>query len=237
MMSLRALIISFLLIILGACASQPQMEPTSGFSPIQPLPKQKPIQATGSIFANGQDLFGDLRSYQAAEIQIGDLITVLLNETTQASRTSNLATSRVGANDVINQGRIDAVVNKVESASGRGLGGLFDLFPTTGSSVTSSGSGTAGQGASLTGSISAMVVEILANGNLVIIGEKQLALTEGSEFIQIKGIIRPADIQPDNTILSQRIANAQISYRGTGDLVNASKPSWGTGLLYKFWPF
>ena len=236
-MSLRALIISFLLIILSACVSQPQMEPTADFSPIQPMPKQKPIQVTGSIFANGQDLFGDLRSYQAAKIQVGDLITVLLNETTQASRTSNLATSRVGANDVINQGRIDAVVNKVESASGRGLGGFFDLFPTTGSSVTSSGSGTAGQGASLTGSISAMVVEILANGNLVIIGEKQLALTEGSEFIQIKGIIRPADIQPDNTILSQRIANAQISYRGTGDLVNASKPSWGTGLLYKFWPF
>jgi hypothetical protein len=61
-----------------------------------------------------------------------------------------------------------------------------------------------------------MVVEVMANGNLVIVGEKQLALTEGSEFIQVKGIIRPADIQPDNTVLSQRIAHAQISYRGTG---------------------
>lgn len=128
-------------------------------------------------------------------------------------------------------------LSKFERATNRGLGGFFDLFPTTGSTVTSTGSGTAGQGASLTGSISAMVVEILANGNLVIIGEKQLALTEGSEFIQVKGIIRPADIQPDNTILSQRIAHAQISYRGTGDLANASKPAWGNKLLYKFWPF
>ena len=82
-----------------------------------------------------------------------------------------------------------------------------------------------------------MVVEVLANGNLIIMGEKQLALTEGNEFIRVKGIIRPADIQPDNTVLSQRIANAQISYRGTGELASASRASWGTGLLYKFWPF
>ena len=103
--------------------------------------------------------------------------------------------------------------------------------------LASEGTGTAGQTASLTGSISAMVVEVLANGNLIIVGEKQLALTEGTEFIQVKGIIRPADIQPDNTILSQRIAHAQISYRGTGQLARASNTSWGTGLLYKFWPF
>ena len=81
-----------------------------------------------------------------------------------------------------------------------------------------------------------MVVEVLSNGNLVIIGEKQLALTEGSEYIRLKGIIRPSDIQPDNTVLSQRIASAQISYRGTGELASASRASWGTGLLYKLWP-
>ena len=231
-MSLRALIISFLLIILSACVSQPQMEPTTDFSPIQPMPKQKPIQVTGSIFANGQDLFGDLRSYQAAKIQVGDLITVLLNETTQASRTSALSTSRATANDVIGVNQKDSIIAKIGFGSG-----FFNGAETDGANISSDGSGTAGQAATLTGSISAMVVEVLANGNLVIVGEKQLALTEGSEFIQVKGIIRPADIQPDNTVLSQRIAHAQISYRGTGDLAAASRPSWGTGFLYKFWPF
>jgi flagellar L-ring protein precursor FlgH len=208
------------------------MEPTADFSPIQPMPKQKPIQVTGSIFANGQDLFGDLRSYQAAEIQVGDLITVLLNETTQASRTSALSTSRATANDVIGVNQKDSIIAKIGFGSG-----FFNGATTDGANISSDGSGTAGQAATLTGSISAMVVEVLANGNLVIVGEKQLALTEGSEFIQVKGIIRPADIQPDNTVLSQRIAHAQISYRGTGDLATASKPSWGTGMLYKFWPF
>lgn len=231
-MSLRVLIISLLLIFLNACASQPQMEPTADFSPIQPIPKQEPIQVTGSIFANGRDLFGDLRSYQATGVQVGDIITVLLNETTQASRTSALSTNRASTNNVIGVNQKDSIVANI------GFGaGFFNGVATDGANISTNGSGTAGQAATLTGSISAMVVEVLANGNLVIVGEKQLALTEGSEFIQVKGIIRPSDIQPDNTVLSQRIAYAQISYRGTGDLATASKPSWGTGLLYKFWPF
>ena len=87
------------------------------------------------------------------------------------------------------------------------------------------------------GSVASTVVDVMSNGNLIIFGEKQLALTEGSEFIQLKGVIRPSDIQPDNTVLSNRIANAQFSYRGTGDLANGSKPGWGTRLLYKVWPF
>lgn len=217
---------------LSACAAQPKMIPTAEFAPVQPIPAEKPSQVTGSIFTNGQDLFGDLRSYQGSDIKVGDLITVLLNETTQASRTSALTTSRESANDVIGENQKDTIIREI------GFGtSFFNGAKTTGSSISSEGSGTAGQQASLSGSISAMVVEVLANGNLVIVGEKQLALTEGTEFIRVKGIIRPADIQPDNTILSQRIAHAQISYRGTGNLASASKPPWGSKLLFMFWPF
>ena len=193
---------------------------------MQPIPAQKPTQVTGSIFTNGQALFGDLRSYQGSDIKVGDLITVLLNETTQASRTSALTTSRETANDVIGDNQKNTIIREL------GFGtSFFNGAKTTGSNITSEGTGTAGQQASLSGSISAMVVEVLDNGNLVIVGEKQLALTEGTEFIRIKGIIRLADIQPDNTILSQRIAHAQISYRGTGNLASASKPSWGNKML------
>ena len=228
----RLLTVCVLGSLLSACAGQQRMMPSAEFSPIQPIPAQKPKLATGSIFTNGRDLFGDLRSYQAAEIQVGDLITVILNETTQASRTSGVSTSRESTNDAIGLEQKNTIVDKL----GFG-GGFFSGLRTTGSVITSDGNGTAGQAASLTGSISAMVVEVLANGNLIIVGEKQLALTEGSEFIRVKGIIRPADIQPDNTVLSTRVAHAQISYQGTGDLANATTPSWGNRLLYKFWPF
>jgi hypothetical protein len=74
-------------------------------------------------------------------------------------------------------------------------------------------------------------------GDLMVRGEKQLALTEGMEIIQVSGIIRPDDVSPNNTVQSRRLANAQIAYRGTGDLANASRPGWGTSGLLKFWPF
>ena len=226
----KAIVLSF--IWFGGCSVHPNMNPTPEFAPIQPIPEAKPTIVTGAIFTNGRDLFGDLRSYQSSDIKVGDLVTVLLNETTQASRTSALATSRTTTNDAIGDDQKNSIVNKI------GFGeGFFTNVKTTGAALSSDGTGTAGQAASLTGSISAMVVEVLSNGNLVIIGEKQLALTEGSEYIRLKGIIRPSDIQPDNTVLSQRIASAQISYRGTGELASASRASWGTGLLYKLWPF
>jgi flagellar L-ring protein precursor FlgH len=89
----------------------------------------------------------------------------------------------------------------------------------------------------LTGSVAVSVVEVMPNGNLVLRGEKQLALTEGSEIIQVAGIIRPDDVAPNNTVQSRRLANAQIAYRGSGDLANATKAGWGTSTLLKIWPF
>jgi len=106
-----------------------------------------------------------------------------------------------------------------------------------GSTIKSEGEGSADQTASLTGSIAVTVVEVLANGNLMVRGEKQLALTEGTEVIQVSGIVRPEDVSPNNTLQSRRLANAQIAYRGTGDMASAAKPGWGTSLLYKIWPF
>ncbi len=85
--------------------------------------------------------------------------------------------------------------------------------------------------------MSVSVVEVLANGNLMVRGEKQLALTEGSEVIQVSGIIRPDDVSPNNMVQSRRLANAQIAYRGTGDMANATKPGWGTKALLSIWPF
>jgi len=105
------------------------------------------------------------------------------------------------------------------------------------SEINSSGTGTADQNARLTGSIAVTVVEVLANGNLMVRGEKQLALTEGAEVIQVSGIVRPEDISPNNTLQSRRLANAQIAYRGTGDMASATRPGWGTNLLMKIWPF
>ena len=217
-----------LIVLNGGCATQPDLNPTAEFAPIQPIPRAEEKRITGGIFDNGTGLLGSKRTYRVGDLKVGDLITVLLLEATQASRTNNVETSRASTNDIIG----------LNQAKGLLPGGrFFQGLKTDGATITNSGTGVSGQNATLTGSISSSVVDVMSNGNLVIFGEKQLALTEGSEFIQLKGVVRPSDIQPDNTVLSNRIANAQFSYRGTGDLAKASKPGWGTRLLYSVWPF
>ena len=102
--------------------------------------------------------------------------------------------------------------------------------------TTFEGVGSAAQANALSGVITAMVAEVLPNGNLIVEGRKQLSLTEGAEFIQIRGVVRARDVQPDNTVSSMRMAQAQISYRGTGNLAESTQPGWITQLLFKYWP-
>lgn len=195
------------------------------FAPVYPVAVETPRQATGAIY-NGRasdSWFGRGRTYQ-----VGDVITVLLNESTQAARQQSANVSRESSNDMLPSGLSSKIAGLNPALGGLNLNA---------SALESAGAGKADQRASLTGSVAATVVDVLANGNLLIRGEKQLALTEGTEVIQVSGIIRPDDVAPNNTVQSRRLANAQIAYRGTGDLAAASKPGWGTSVLLKLWPF
>jgi flagellar L-ring protein precursor FlgH len=206
---------------LSACSVLPR-EPlahSEGFRPVYPVAQAAPQMATGAIYngAQGESFFGRGRSFQ-----VGDVITVLLNESTQAGRTQSGVVKRTSSNDV------------VPAAMG---GGLLPAANLLGGTIKNEGSGTADQTATLTGSIAVSVVDVMANGNLILRGEKQLALTEGAEIIQVAGVVRPDDIAPNGTVQSRRLANAQITYRGTGDMAAASRAGWATSGLLKLWPF
>jgi len=216
---------------LQACAQPDPMLPaltsSPDFAPVYPLVQDQSKPATGGIYGNRQSdaWFGRGRNYQ-----VGDLITVMLNESTQAARSQGTDISK------------DASNTALPSSFSKFMGGVGNNSPITGlnlnsSTTKSAGKGTADQKASLTGSITVTVIEILANGNLVVRGEKKLGLSEGTEVIQVAGVIRPQDVGPNGTVNSLRLANAQISYRGSGDLASASKPGWGTTGLMKYWPF
>jgi flagellar L-ring protein precursor FlgH len=195
------------------------------FEPVYPVQNARETMATGAIYVGRQSdsWFGKGRNFQ-----VGDVITVLLNESTQAARTQNGTITRDSSNTLVPTGLQNY---------GAGLGGFMKGINLTGGSVSNKGTGAADQQASLSGSVAVAVVEVMPNGNLVLRGEKQLALTEGSEVIQVAGIIRPDDVAPNNTVQSRRLANAQIAYRGTGDLANATRAGWGTSALLKLWPF
>ena len=89
-----------------------------------------------------------------------------------------------------------------------------------------SGSGAANQSNSITGTLTVMVTRVYQNGNMWVEGQKMLTLNNGEEFVRISGLVRPEDIAAGNTIVSGRIAQAQISYTGSGDLADASRQGW-----------
>lgn len=226
---MRIILSATLLLLLQACATVDAppvaLAPSPEFAPVYPLASDRARPVTGGIYSNrpSDSWFGRGRNYQ-----VGDLITVLLNESTQAARTQNSDISRESKNTATPPG-LNVQMGKVNPA----LAGIN----LNESQVNSKGSGTADQKASLSGSVTVTVIEILANGNLVVRGEKKLGLSEGTEVIQVSGVIRPQDVGPNGTVQSLRLANAQIAYRGTGDLANATKVGWGTSLLHKYWPF
>lgn len=227
MNTLRPLSALALVALLQACAADNTelvLKPSPEFAPVYPLASDRPKVATGGIYSNRQSdaWFGRGRNYQ-----VGDIITVLLNESTQAARTQNSEVNRDSKNTL--PSGFSTQVGKMSPF----LNGI-DL---TNNAIDSKSKGQADQQASLVGSVAVTVVEILANGNLVIRGEKKLGLAEGTEVIQVTGVIRPEDVGPNSTVQSRRLANAQIAYRGTGDLANATRVGWGTSLMHKLWPF
>lgn len=152
-----------LALLQGCAAQQPvlsSLSPSPDFAPVYPLAKDQTAPATGGIYGNRQSdaWFGRGRNYQ-----IGDLITVLLNESTQADRSQKTDVSRDASNTALPSG-----ANKL-------LGNVhpfFDGLSLNAAKTGSTGKGSAAQAASLTGSVTVTVTEILANGNLVVRGEK-----------------------------------------------------------------
>ena len=218
---IRRLALALLVATLCACSVIPPqpLVHSEGFKPVYPVVDAQPKLATGAIFnsSRSEAFFGVGRSYV-----VGDLVSVLLAENTSANRSQNASLKKTAGAKV----------------SSKGLLYIFgDLGPELGSTVTNDGSGQTNQEQTLTGSVTVSVVEIMPNGNLVLRGEKQVALSEGSEVIQVSGVVRPEDIAPNNTVLSRRLANAQISYRGIGDESAASRAGWGTSGILKFMPF
>ena len=220
---------------LSACATAPvALKHSPEFAPVLPVVAERPRETTGSIYNSRQNdnFFGRSRNYR-----VGDLITVLLNESTQANRKQDGNISRESSNNVVPNGLTAKVLRIPEKVLGSNGIGALDGLNLNAAKIDNTNTGLANQEASLNGAVSVTVVEVLANGNLMVRGEKKLGLAEGTEVIQVSGIIRPQDVGPNSTVQSLRLANAQIAYRGNGDVANAAKAGWGTSALHRFWPF
>jgi len=183
--------------------------------------------ADGSIFSRaGQDsLLGQDRARKP-----GDILTVLIDEQVSASSSASNNASRNSATTALTPNALNDLNRRLGSAW------AADITPGE-SAIESKGEGTAEQAGKISGAVTAVVTEVLPNGLLAIRGYKRLELTRGVQLIRLTGFVRPMDIQPDNTVRSRRLADADISFASRGELADASRAGWMNRALLKLWPF
>jgi flagellar L-ring protein precursor FlgH len=198
---------------IAACGLMPSKDHKPDPVVARALPPPMP-RTDGAIYQAGQqmELFADLKARR-----VGDVLTIVLNESTNASK--NAVTKTTKTTSVANTG--PTIFGKTITTKG------VPIFNTTLNGADGfDGEGTSTQSNSLAGSLTVTVVEVQANGNLVVQGDKTLKLNQGDEFVHIAGVIRPADIATNNTVTSDKLADARISYSGKGVVNSANQMGW-----------
>ncbi len=179
-----------------------------------PIPTPTPVAHGGSIYAPG----GGLQLFQDNKARhVGDLLTIVLVEST-ASR--SVAQTSVSKESGIGLGA-PTIAGVPITYNGQSI-----LQAEVDAGRDFAGAGNSTQSNRLEGEITVSVMRELGNGNLLISGQKQMRLNQGDEMVQVQGIVRIADIGPDNRITSDRVGNAQIVYGGRGTLARSNAMGW-----------
>ncbi len=184
-----------------------------------------PPPTNGAIYQAGRDVA--LFENPVAR-HVGDIVTIVLNEqtdaqksattTTQKTTAANTSMTLLGKTPTING--VPILNNSINDAS------KFD------------GEGASKQSNSLTGYVTVTVARVLPNGNLFVKGEKCIGINQGREYVRLSGVIRPIDLAADNSISSSKVANANVSYGGKGALADANAQGWLSRFFNSPWtPF
>ncbi len=214
MWSKRLVLVSLGFALMGCETFKQEYPNDPAFAPILPIKTAKPVPASGSIYDRRTSLalFETLRARR-----VGDILTVLLVEKTDAQKK---ATTDQLKNDSIDIKNSTMLGKPIDLGNGRNFSFKLDADRQF------NGKGESKQNNKLSGTISVTVTDVLDNGNMIVRGEKWIKLNQGKEYIRLAGIVRAADITPENTITSDRIANARIAYSGTGQVANTNVQGW-----------
>ena len=219
----------FITLLLVGCSQLPKKALVEGQTSIVP---QMPVivNSSGSIYQatqpssyGYQPMFEDRRPRH-----IGDVLTIVLQENVSASKSSSI---NAGRNGDVNLG-VKTVPHFLEGLVGRGkvdtdISGSNDF----------KGSGGANAKNTFSGTITVTVQDVMVNGNLKVIGEKQIAINQGTEFIRFSGVVNPRTISGNNTVISTQVADARIEYVGNGYIDEAQTMGWLQRLFFNLSPF
>jgi flagellar L-ring protein FlgH len=230
--------------IAGGCSSidrlsqigeQPKLSsidnPTTqpGYKPVQmPMPKPEAVSFNAnSLWRNGsRSFFKDQRAHQ-----IGDLLTVTVNITDQANFANETQRSRTVTEDSGITAFLGSnlLTGKTTALPGRLL--------TADATSNSDGKGSVQRQETLQTNIAAVVTQLLPNGNMVVEGKQEVRVNFEMRELIVAGIVRPEDIQSDNTIDSSKIAQARIAYGGHGQITDVQQPRYGQQVMDVLLPF
>lgn len=194
--------------LLTGCNSKPKRDPE--FAAVDPPAMPQAPQGNGSIYQAGfeRSWFENVRARR-----VGDMLVVNLVEDTEAKHANEGTVSRTNNSSITNP-----------TVFGKQLG--FDLGSSLSSATSFEGDADNTQNNEFSGSLSVMVTDVLANGYMRVRGEKRIGMTGGNEYIRVSGIVRPEDIDVDNTIESTKIADASLIYVGDGTTTMATTMGW-----------
>ena len=201
-----------------------------GYKPVQmPMPTpQAASYSPNSLWRNGsRAFFKDQRARQ-----VGDILTVAVNITDKAAIDNETKRSRTNKED---SGINDFVGSKL--LSGKAAMVMPGKILSADSTAQSEGKGSVNRQEALQTNVAAVVTQILPNGNLVVEGRQEIRVNFEIRELIVAGIVRPEDIQSDNTIDSTKIAQARIAYGGRGQITDIQQPRYGQQVLDVLLPF
>ena len=212
-----------LTLTLGSCASYMENKIGQEFKSIQPVftnIQPQHVSSAGAVYNGSGGLFASDRRAN----NIGDIITVTLEESLSAA---NSGSETLSKSDSYTFDLPEALFGP-SSLIGKLFfpGGVTENNLRGGTTQAFTGTGTAAQANTLTGTISVTIVRVYPNGNLEVKGERKLSYNSGTEYIRLSGVVRPEDISSGNAVSSTKVADAQISYTGTGDMNDSVTKGW-----------
>jgi flagellar L-ring protein precursor FlgH len=220
---MRILLLLVALVLVSGCQRFAAVLPSDDTEEYQPpeLDYTLPPTTSGGLFRPGysSSLIQDNRA-----LRVGDILTIVLDESTQSSKSAGTSFGKSSGVSVGIPTVFGSTVPDAETA----LSADRDF----------NGSAKSSQQNTLRGAIAVTVHQVMPNGTLLVKGEKKLQLNQGDEYIRLTGLVRVRDINRNNQVSSQNVANAQISYAGRGVLNDSNSAGWLTRFFtHPLFPF
>ncbi|MDR2613373.1 MAG: flagellar basal body L-ring protein FlgH [Deltaproteobacteria bacterium] len=236
------LALAALLAALAATGCGPKLQTPSSLSNQEAALMNPPVQTyappaimtEGSLFSEDTrpDFFADLKAQR-----VGDIITVNIVESSRASKQAATALNRNGSVNATTSTLFglgfDEMTDEEKAKPGFNLKRGIDASMST----QFTGNGQTSRNETITAKVSARIIQVLPNSNLVVRGSQEILVNNEKQYITVQGVVRPEDIATDNTVLSTYLADARIEYTGKGDITNKQREGWLTRLVNVIWPF